>query len=251
MFYKKKIFLFFIMLFVSNCTTINQTKIQTSQLLEDPFINKGFALIYNENYLKEKIISRKIDERSLVVFQKNLKKNTKVKITNIKNNRSIIATVGNNANYPSFNNSVLSIRIADEINLDKKEPYVEILEILDNSAFVAKKAKTFEEEKKVATNVPVNNISISDLNSTQIKSSTKPTNKFSYKIKIADFYFKDTALLLIDRINNETNVKDVKIEKIMENKYRVYLGPFYNINTLQKSFNDINILEFENIEIIK
>ena len=37
----------------------------------------------------------------------------------------------------------------------------------------------------------------------------------------------------------------------MENKYRVYLGPFYNINTLQKSFNDINILEFENIEIIK
>jgi len=251
MFYKKKIFLFFIMLFVSNCATINQTKIQTSQLLEDPFINKGFALIYNENYLKEKIISRKIDERSLVVFQKNLKKNTKVKITNIKNNRSIIATVGNNANYPSFNNSVLSIRIADEINLDKKEPYVEILEILDNSAFVAKKAKTFEEEKKVATNVPVNNISISDLNSTQIKSSTKPTNKFSYKIKIADFYFKDTALLLIDRINNETNVKDVKIEKIMENKYRVYLGPFYNINTLQKSFNDINILEFENIEIIK
>ena len=251
MLYKKKIFLFFIILFVSNCTAINQTKIQTSQLLEDPYINKGFALIYNENLLKEKIISRKIDERSLIIFQKNLKKNTKVKITNIKNNKSVIATVGNNANYPSFNNSVLSIRIADEINLDKKEPYVEILEILENSVFVAKKAKTFEEEKKVATNAPVNNISISDLNSTQIKSSTKATNKFSYKIKIADFYFRDTALLLIDRINNETNVKDVKIEKIMENKYRVYLGPFYNINTLQKSFNDINILEFENIEIIK
>ena len=239
------------MLFVSNCTTINQNKIQTSQLLEDPFINKGFALIYNENHLKEKIISRKIDERSLIIFQKNLKKNTKVKITNIKNNRSIIATVGNSANYPSFNNSVLSIRIADEINLDKEEPYVEILEILENSVFVAKKAKTFEEEKEVVTKAPVNDISISDLNNTEIKSSTKATNKFSYKIKIADFYFRDTALLLIDRINNETNVKDVKIEKIMENKYRVYLGPFYNINTLQKSFNDINILEFENIEIIK
>jgi hypothetical protein len=250
MFYKK-IFLFLFIIFISNCASINQTKIQSTQFLEDPFINKGFALIYNEILLKEKIISRKIDERSLIIFQKNLKKNTKVKITNIKNNRSIIATVGNNANYPSFNNSVLSIRIADEINLDKKEPYVEILEILENSVFVAKKAKTFEEEKKVANNVPVNNISISDLNSTQIKSSTKATNKFSYKIKIADFYFRDTALLLIDRINNETNVKDVKIEKIMENKYRVYLGLFYNINTLQKSFNDINILEFENIEIIK
>jgi hypothetical protein len=42
------------------------------------------------------------------------------------------------------------LRIADEINLDKEEPYVEILEILENSVFVAKKAKTFEEEKKVA-----------------------------------------------------------------------------------------------------
>ena len=251
MFYKKKIFLFFIMLFVSNCASINQTKIQSTQFLEDPFINKGFTLIYNENLLKEKIISRKIDERSLIIFQKNLKKNTKVKITNIKNEKSIIATVGNKANYPSFNNSVLSIRIADEINLDKEEPYVEILEILENSVFVAKKAKTFEEEKKVATKAPVNNISISDLNNTQIKSATKATNKFSYRIKIADFYFRDTALLLTDRINKETNVKDVKIEKIMKNKYRVYLGPFYNINALQKSFNDINILEFENIEIIK
>ena len=250
MFYKK-IFPFLFIIFISNCASINQTKIQSTQFLDDPFINKGFALIYNENLLKEKIISRKIDERSLIIFQKNLKKNTKVKITNIKNNRSIIATVGNNANYPSFNNSVLSIRIADEINLDKKEPYVEILEILENSVFVAKKAKTFEEEKKVATKAPVNNINISDLNNTQIKSATKATNKFSYKIKIADFYFRDTALLLIDRINKETNVKDVKIEEIMENKYRVYLGPFYNINTLQKSFNDINILEFENIEIIK
>ena len=250
MFYKK-IFLFLFIIFISNCASINQTKIQSTQFLEDPFINKGFALIYNENLLKEKIISKKIDERSLIIFQKNLKKNTKVKITNIKNEKSIIATVGNKANYPSFNNSVLSIRIADEIKLDKKEPYVEILEILENSVFVAKKAKTFEEERKVANNVPVNNISISDLNSTQIKNSTKATNKFSYKIKIADLYFRDTALLLIDRINNETNVKDVKIEKIMENKYRVYLGPFYNINTLQKSFNDINILEFENIEIIK
>jgi len=250
MFYKK-IFLFLFIIFISNCASINQTKIQSTQFLEDPFINKGFALIYNENLLKEKIISRKIDERSLIIFQKNLKKNTKVKITNIKNNRSIIATVGNKASYPSFNNSVLSIRIADEINLDKEEPYVEILEILENSVFVAKRAKTFEEEKEVVTKAPVNDISISDLNNTEIESLTKTTNKFLYKIKIADFYFKDTALLLTNRISNETNVTDVKIEKIMKNKYRVYLGPFYNINALQKSFNDINILEFENIEIIK
>ena len=45
--------------------------------------------------------------------------------------------------------------------------------------------------------------------------------------------------------------KKPKIKKISNNIYRVYLGPYNNIKSLQKSFNDINILEFDNIEIIK
>ena len=56
---------------------------------------------------------------------------------------------------------------------------------------------------------------------------------------------------MIDRIIGETKVLNPKIKKITKEKYRVYLGPFSNINSLQKSYNDINILEFENIEIIK
>ena len=61
----------------------------------------------------------------------------------------------------------------------------------------------------------------------------------------------NTASLLLNRIIKETKIKDAKIRKINEKKYRVYVGPFNNINSLQKSFNDISILEFENIEIIK
>ena len=217
----------------------------------NPFTNKGFALIYNNHLFEKKIISKKIDERSLVIFQKNLKKNTKVKITNINNRKSIIATVGYNAKYPLFNNSVLSARIAEDLDLTENEPYVEILEVLENSIFVAKKAKTFDEEKNVARKVPVNAISISDLNKTESKKKNKKNKIFSYEIKIADFYFNKTAVILIDRINKETAVKNSKIKKLTENKYRVYLGPFDNINTLQKSFNDISILKFENIEIIK
>ena len=219
--------------------------------MDNPFINKGFSLIYNDNFYNSKIISKKIDERSLVIFQKNLKKNTIVKITNIFNNKSIIGTVGSNADYPLFNNAVLSIRIADEIGLNENEPYVEILEVLQDSIFVAKRAKMFEEEKKVASKAPVNNINISDLNIEETNIKNEINKKFSYEIKIADFYFNDTALLLIDRIIKETMIKDAKIKKIDEKKYRVYVGPFNNISSLQKSFNDISILEFENIEIIK
>jgi hypothetical protein len=236
---------------LQNCTVEVLTKNKPSVFLDNPFINKGFVLIYNNDLYEKKIISKKIDERSLIIFQKNLKKNTKVKITNITNHKSIIATVGSDADYPLFNNAVISVRIADAIDLNKSEPYIEILEVLEDSIFIANKAKTFEEEKSVATKAPVNNISISDLNQTQPNPKNEINKKFSYDIKIADFYFNDTALLLINRINNETVIKGAKIKKITEKKYRVYLGPFANINALQKSFNDINILEFENIEIIK
>ena len=219
--------------------------------MDNPFLNKGFSLIYNDKFYYDKIISKKIDDRSLVIFQKNLKKNTIVKITNILNNKSIIGTVGSNADYPLFNNAVLSLRIADEIGLNENEPYVEILEILEDTIFVAKRAKTFEEEKKVADKAPVNNINISDLNTKQTNTKNELSKKFSYEIKIADFYFNDTASLLVDRIVKETMIKNAKIKKINEKKYRVYAGPFNNINSLQKSFNDISILKFENIEIIK
>ena len=250
MLYKKLLTLCCFIL-LNNCTTTNLTKNKSSNSLDNPFINKGFSLIYNDKLYDNKIISKKIDERSLVVFQKNLKKNTIVKITNILNNKSIIGTVGSNADYPLFNNAILSLRIADEIGLNENEPYVEILEILQDSVFVAKRAKTFDEEKKVANKAPVNNINISDLNIKETNAKNELSKKFSYEIKIADFYFNTTASLLVDRIIKETTIKDAKIKKVNEKKYRVYAGPFNNINSLQKSFNDISILDFENIEIIK
>jgi|TARA_B100000787_G_scaffold39595_1_gene28147 hypothetical protein len=238
-----------VLLFLSNCTT--GTLIKNKPNISNGYSNKGFALVYSEELYKKKIITKKINERSLTIFQKNLKTNTHVKITNILNNKTIIGLVGKKSKYPSFNNSVLSIRIADELDLDINQPYVEISEIIENSAFVAKKAKTFDEEKKVAVKAPVDSISINDLNN--IKSNIKKTSniKFSYIIKIADFYFNDTALMMLKRIKSDTLIQNLKIKKTADKKYRVYLGPFSNINSLQKSYNDISILEFENIEIIK
>ena len=247
----KKLLILCCFILLNNCTTTTLTKNKISNSLDSPFINKGFSLIYSDKFYDNKIITKKIKERSLVIFQKNLKKNTIVKITNILNNKSIIATVGSNADYPLFNNAVLSLRIADEIGLNENEPYVEILEVLENAVFVAKRAKMFEEEKKVANKAPVNNINISDLNIKEKNIKNEISKKFSYEIKIADFYFNDTASLLVDRIIKETKIKDAKIKKINEKKYRVYAGPFNNIKSLQKSFNDISILEFENIEFIK
>ena len=244
-------FLIIFFLFFVNCSTVNNTLNKKKLIFNDGFSNKGFAMVYDQKYFDEGIISKKIEERSIIIFQKNLKKNTQVKVTNLLNNKSLIARVGKNSSYPLFNNSVLSKRIANELDLDPNEPYIEILEIIENSIFIAKKAKTYEEEKNVAKKAPVKSISINDLNN--INNDNKKTIKktFSYEIKVADFFFNDNAKVMLNRIINETEIKNVRIKEITKQKYRVFLGPFNNINSLQKSYNDISILEFENFEIIK
>ena len=247
----KNFLLIIICVFLSNCSTTTLVKNKPNKIIVSGYSNKGFALIYNEDLYIKKIVNKKLDDRSLTVFQKNLKTNTSIKITNILNNKSLIATVGVNSKYPSFNNVVLSSRVVEELDLDIDQPYVEILEILENSIFVAQKAKTYEEEKRVAVKAPVNEISINDLNNTKTNNKKNVKKDFSYTIKIADFYFKDSALMMLNRIKNETSIRKTKVKKIYNKKYRVYLGPFNNINSLQKSYNDISILQFENIEIIK
>ena len=70
--------------FIYSCTTgdINR-KLNVQIIPSKDYSNKGFALLFTENLKKNKIISKKIDNRSLIIFQKNLKKNTSVKITNL------------------------------------------------------------------------------------------------------------------------------------------------------------------------
>ena len=48
-----------------------------------------------------------------------------------------------------------------------------------------------------------------------------------------------------NKINNDMNLKNVEIRTISDTQYRVYLGPFKNINSLKKAFNDISILNFD------
>ena len=250
--YKK--FFIILFLFIYGCQAYDTDKQENVLINKKNFINRGFAIVYNDDLYNQKIVSKKIDSRSLIIFQKNLKKGTKVRVKNILNNKTIIANVGVNAKYPIFNNSVLSKRISKEIDLDLNNPYIEIVEILEKSLFIAKKAKTFEEEKQVANKAPIDEISVNNLNdnSKKIKKIEKVNNnKFNYIIKVADFYFEDTAFLMIKRIETETLIKKAQVKKISNTQYRVFVGPFDNINSLQKVFNDINILQFENIEIIR
>ena len=215
---------------------------------EKKYKNLGFSLIYNDD-----LNIKKLENRSLLIFHKNLKNKSLVKIRNPLNDKFLIAEVkSNKVKFSSFYNSVISSRVAETLELDPREPYIEITLISKDSTFVAKKAKIFEEEKEVAEKAPIDGIKISNLNNNSNDQSKKVTNnKFSYSIKVADFYYKKTANLMISRIKEETLIKNIKLIELSKTNYRVLLGPFNDINSLKESFEKMNSLYFENLEILK
>ena len=248
--YKFILLLFFIFLFGCSESFNNNKSINT--VGEIKFSNSGFTLIYDHKLLKEKKISKKIDNRSLLIFHKTLKKKSFVKITNPVNQKTVIAQViSNKIQFSDFYNSVITNRIAEELSLDTAEPYIDLVLISKNSTFIAKKAKTFEEEKKVAIKAPIDGIKIDNLGVVEKKSEKIKQYSFLYSIKIADFYYKDSAINMIERIKNESNLKNCIIKKLSNMKYRVLLGPFNDIKILEESFNKIKLLNFENLEILK
>ena len=243
--YKYLIFVFFIFLFGCETKINNTSKLK----IENKYKNSGFALVYNEDLINIK----EIEPRSLLIYHKTLKKKSMVKITNPINGLSLIAEVkSNKSKFSNFYNSVITNRIAETLDLNLNEPYIEITLISKNSTFVAKKAKTYDEEKKVAEKAPIDGIKISNLsNNPKNKIKKNLNNKFSYFIKVADFYYEKTANLMMDRIKQETDISDIKLIKLSSTNYRVLLGPFNDINSLKESFEKMNALYFENLEILK
>ncbi len=248
----KKILLILLITLLSACNQFDKDSKSLIYLSDQKYSNTGFALIYDEKLKKENKISKKIDNRSFLIFHNKIKKNSFVKITNPFNGKSIIAEViSNNVKFSDFYNSVITKRIANELSLEPNEPYIDLVLISKNSTFVAKKAKTFDEEKKVAEKAPVDGITIDNLGKEKKQETKIKKQKFLYSIKIADFYYRESAENMVNRIKDETNLKNSLIKKLSKTKYRVLLGPFNDIKKLENSFNQIKVLNFDNIEILK
>jgi len=231
------------------CVEKADTKFKKTQAdFENRYKNSGFALIYNSD-LKD---IKKIEPRSLNIYHKSLKKKSLVKIINPENNKYLIAEVkSNRIKFSNFYNSILSLRIAEELELNLDEPFIELVSITKDSTFIAKKAKMFDEERSVAEKAPVDGIQINDLNVINVKKKTNNSKNFSYSIKVADFYYKDTAEMMTNKIKSEILINNINIIKLSETKYRVLIGPFSDIKSLKNTFENMNLLNFENLEILK
>ena len=241
-----KFSLIFIIFFIFSCSNgtfnTNNNKSYTS---------KGFALIYDENDYQKKIISAKLNPNSIEIGHNQLNKNSFVVITNPINKKSLKLKVTKKVKYPDFFKVLITEKLANELNLNPKMPYIEIEKRVKNKSFVAKKAVTHSEEKNVLTKAPITKVKINDI-SKDSKNSLKNKYTNKYSIIVGNFYSKKWAESLIDILVNEDIKKEVfKVNKLDKNNYQLLAGPYTSINALKSDYFKLNKYGFDNLDLKK
>ena len=238
----------FLLFFLYSCSYQGRNiKTTDSDIIKKNYSSSGFVLIYDKDHYSSGLLNVKLNENDLFVLHPYLKRNTNLKIYNPQNLKSVDVRVKKNSNFPAIYKLVITKKTAVALDLDKDNPFVEIIQTKKNKKFIAKKADMFEEEKKVVIDVPVNTIEIDEL--TKVKEVKLDKKKvLSYNILITDFYYLKSAELLRDNLLKK-NIKNLSIVKLNENKFRLTSGPFKNFNSLKDAYIGLNYLGFEELDI--
>jgi hypothetical protein len=240
---KFKFFFLFVLFFSCSpqLTTFNQAETYTS---------KGFAYIYNDNDFDQKIIKGRMNNEVLEISHQNLKTGTLIKISNPKNKESVVLKNVKRIRYPEFYKILITKPVAEKLNLSSQLPIIEIIEIKKNKSFIAKKAKMYNEEKKIPSKAPVDSVKISNISKNKTKKS--PKTKENIYILIGSFFSIDTALFLKERIIKDVPDLDSKkliIKKINNKETQVISGPYTSVNLVKNDYIKLKSFGFEELDI--
>ena len=243
----KIILIFLILILVTSCSTFPPSRPKSEKKY---FSSSGFALVYDNSLLEQKIINKKINNEKIIVMHNQLKINTHVRLTNPINSKTITTKIYRKAEYPSIFNIVVSKKVADFLELDLKNPYLEIVEVKKNKTFIAKESNIFDEEINVAEKAPVDEVVMNDL-TLESNMDNKKKSKINFIIVINDFYYLNSAKKLKNELTKKITINSISIKKINNKKYRLFAGPFRNFSTLKTTYISLNNLGFENLNIYK
>ena len=126
-------------------------------------MQKVLLLFIMMKILTIKLLKVKLDNSKLQISHSSLRTNTFIKIINPYTNDSIILRNLKKIDYPDFYKLLITKEVAKKLNIKKRFTFIEILEIKKNKSFVAKKAKIYNEEKKISSNAPVASVKISNI----------------------------------------------------------------------------------------
>ena len=219
--------------------------------LKNLYTAKGLAYIYNDSDFENKIIKGKMNNDILQVSHQNLKTGTLIKIINPKNKESIVLKNVKRIKYPDFYKILITESVANKLDLNFDFPVLEIIEIKKNKSFVAKKAKIYNEEKKISSKAPVTTVKISNISKNKIKNKSNTSDEVF--LHIATFYSVDTAKFLKKRIIKELpdlDKKKIKVKKINNKETQVISGPYISVNLLKNDYIKLKNYGFEELDIL-
>jgi hypothetical protein len=247
---KKIILIFAYVISLYSCADYNVNKVKHKKV-KQYYSSSGFALIYEDNLYKKKILNKKINNGEIKVMHNLLKMNTAIRIINPANSKVIETKTYKKVNYPKIFTIVVSKKIASILELDLDNPFVEVIEVKKNKTFIAKKTNTYEEEKNVAEKAPVDKIKMDSLTNNKDEVKKKVLKKNNFIILINDYYYEDSAINLKNELLAKTGFSNILVKKISNNKYRLLAGPFKNFNALKTTYISLNNLGFEDLNIYK
>jgi hypothetical protein len=180
------------------------------------------------------------------VIHRNIAPNSKVKITNLLNKKSIVVEVNKNSNYKKEREIIIPNKYIDLLELNYILPIVKIETLRTNKTFKADSVKIFDEEKKITQNVEIKNVDIIDLSK---NNSSKNNNLNKLIIYYGDFTFKNSALDMVSLLKKE--IKNLNPTVIQVNKkFRVKVATINDISEFDIFFNKIINTKFDNYNII-
>ena len=204
--------------------------------------SSGFAFI-DQNILSD------TTNTNFFVSHNKLRTGAKIRITNPENNKNLELSIKKKIKYDDFYKVFISKSVAKELDLSLEFPFVEINEIKSNKSFIAKKAITDVQEKKIANKAPVEKININNIS----KEKKKTSNKLKkYSILVAEFYSLNSAEFLKKKLAKKlknSNYQLIYIIKKNEKKYELLMGPYNTINKLKNDYIVLNDSNFEDLDI--
>ena len=210
----------------------------------------GFAYVYNNQDYDNKIIKKKLNNDQMQISHKDLKIGSLLKLINPKTKDSLVLKNTKKIEYPDFYKILITEPVAEKLNISKKLPLIEILELKKNKSFVAKKAIIYQEEKTISSKAPVTSVKIAIISKKEPNKIVNNSN--SIFILVASFYTREAANLLKRRIITEApnyDINKIIIKKKTIKEFEVLSGPYKSINLLKNDYINLKILGFEELDI--
>ena len=151
-----------------------------------------------------------------------LQKDSLIKITNKNNKISKVYKVDEQLKSTDSRIIYLPEIVYDEISLNREFPLVLVQSMRENKSFIAKKAKTFDEEKKINKKVKIETIEVLKIDNEKVV-----TKKIF--LDFGPFYYKTYSETLFRVLSLNIKNKKLIYKDYAPKKHIISIGPLKNL----------------------